>query len=361
MEDNQLNSRKILIRTDADSNVGLGHIKRCISISKSLKKKGFQVKFLLRFVSIEVKGILKENFFDFFQISKKIKWSEEYLFLNSIVPNDFEFILFDFSHNRTLEAKRIFPQYFEQWNNSKILLIDGFQDQCLTSLYSLPLSLAVLPFKGSKNQEFLSKCEYLLGEKYFCLDESYKPYLKKKKKIKKIANSILITSGGNDLKGITLKAIRALNKLPKNNYFLRIVLGSMISSKSKNLILDELNICPHQYELYIGLDTLADKIYHSDLVISSSGLTKYECAALGIPAILISIDHAHLNYNKPFQKLESSIHLGLADEIEIDNLSKQIAILSSNYQKRLYMSKNGVQNIKGNGAKLIASHIANIH
>ena len=268
--------------------------------------------------------------------------------------------MFDFSHRKIKKINNLFPTYFDQWSNISTCIIDGFKGECLTERYSLPIDLAVLPFEGSQDQRYITNCQYLLGAKYFCLDSSYYSFISQSKVIKKRVENILITSGGNDSKGLILKTVKAINKLDDLKFKINIVFGSMVSNQLKETVRFFTKKGLHNYNLIDGVDSLAEQIFSADLVISASGLTKYECAALGTPSILLSINKEHVDFNKPFENIGSSSHCGLISQITIKKLSQEIALLDNSYFDRLKMSRNGVKLVNGKGVENISNYFLKI-
>jgi UDP-2,4-diacetamido-2,4,6-trideoxy-beta-L-altropyranose hydrolase len=350
----------LLIRTDGDLDLGTGHIKRCISLGKYIKRKGFNPIFLLRYGSDEARYLIQKNSFFYYEIPNFVDWFSEYEFILKSTSVSFMGILFDFSHRKTTKVNHIFPKYFKQWSSLPSCVIDGFMGECLTGNYSLSIDLAVLPYAGSEDQRHVTSCKYLMGAKYFCLDSSYYSYLSQKKVIKRKVENILITSGGNDSKGLTLKTVKAINKIKDQSFHVTIVFGSMVSNQTKEMVRFVTKQGRHNYILIDELNSLAEKIFAADLVVSASGLTKYECAAIGTPALLISINKEHASFNRPFENAGSSKHCGVITQLSVTKLSEEISLLVKSHFDRLKMSNNGAKLANGMGVEYISNYFLKI-
>jgi spore coat polysaccharide biosynthesis predicted glycosyltransferase SpsG len=92
-----------------------------------------------------------------------------------------------------------------------------------------------------------------------------------------------------------------------------------------------------------------------DFAISASGLTKYELAAVGIPAILFSIDDAHHIANQPFSALGSCIDLGAG--LSKASIKKFAVFLMLNPDKRQNMSLAGKSSVDGRGIERFFNEI----
>ncbi|MBG0777065.1 MAG: hypothetical protein H0S85_11620 [Desulfovibrionaceae bacterium] len=102
-------------------------------------------------------------------------------------------------------------------------------------------------------------------------------------------SNVLLTCGGSDPAGLTLRALRALAARPLP-FALHVVLGpayadtvrvKVAAHDAEGLVL--VHECP---EDFVGL------LSRADVVVTACGQTLYECAALGRPAVMLpSIEH----------------------------------------------------------------------
>ena len=93
----------------------------------------------------------------------------------------------------------------------------------------------------------------------------------------------------------------------------------------------------------------------SDLAVATSGLTKYELAAAGTPAILISPDDMHVMANDPFTDLGTAADLGLAEHVTPVDIASALRALLDDPEGRSAMVRAGRSAIDGRGAARIAN------
>ena len=84
-----------------------------------------------------------------------------------------------------------------------------------------------------------------------------------------------------------------------------------------------------------------------------SGFTKYELAATGTPAILVSIDADHAAFHGPFERLGTARHLGVVERVSPAELARAICALLDDSAARRAMSAAGREVMNGRGAARI--------
>ena len=71
------------------------------------------------------------------------------------------------------------------------------------------------------------------------------------------------------------------------------MLGPLIDVALADSVRDACNASHHNYEVVVSPPDLLEYMRWCDVAIATSGLTKYELAASGTPAIIFSIDNEH--------------------------------------------------------------------
>src|SRR3546814_8638629 len=87
-----------------------------------------------------------------------------------------------------------------------------------------------------------------------------------------------------------------------------------------------------------------------DLAISATGLTKYELAATGTPAILLSHDRAHAENNLAFAELGAAVDLGEIALLSDITIAETVRALLQDAARRARMSSCGRRAVDGRGA-----------
>ena len=338
-----------LIRVDASEKIGVGHVMRCLSMADFFKSKNINTIFLSRSDQIErqiinrgfkikilpeLSTIVDElSFIKFLMIEKKIK-----------------VILLDINNYDTFRDFDTYQLYLKNLRKLPLFLV-SFED---FSDYPYTSDIVIIPYLGAENIKLHHKsdCKYLLGPKYFPLREEFgkvKPVTVKK------VEMILVTMGGSDSEGITLKVLKALGDT-ELDVSLKVVIGALAQigdAAVRNVLNSYKGLC----SIIRDANNMAELMSGSDIAIINSGLIKYETSAVGLPSIVISNNTYHSKLMNDFSEYGTALHLGPGNEVKNSQISEAVINLINDYEKRQQMSNSGKSLIDSNGVDRIFSEI----
>jgi spore coat polysaccharide biosynthesis protein SpsF len=165
-----------------------------------------------------------------------------------------------------------------------------------------------------------------VGWEWVILRQEFKrklPYLNIKRK--EIHQSqlpkILVTMGGSDPKGMTLKVAKSLALLD-DQFEVTIILGPGFVNRRE---LDKFcNNYMHSCQILENISNMADVMAEVDLAVASFGVTAYELAAMHVPAIHICLSEDHVQSALIFQESGMAVCLGLAECLTEDKIADSI-------------------------------------
>ena len=165
---------------------------------------------------------------------------------------------------------------------------------------------------------------------------------------------ILVTMGGSDPTGLTLKAVEALNILDED-FETVVVLGPGFSHHEA---LSNLLARTHRhFDVRQNVTDMRGLMVHADLAIASFGVTAYELAAMGVPAIYLCLTEDHAESASAFVEAEIAMSLGVHLDVTPEVLAQSVLFLLENDELRLQMSAQASTLVDGRGAYRIADCI----
>lgn len=267
-------------RVDSDKFIGSGHITRCITFAKNLKKNN--LIFIVSKIDKYYLDILKKHNFKIIFIKKNKKLTNlennlnEILKINKILKsNKVECFFIDLYNCSTIYTQSIFKEF------KNIFLIESeikrrHKVKKVINIFNnnIPYSLNV--FFNKNSVEILNNCQNFFIDNYF-----------KKKKISKknLGNkiSITISFGAVDKHNLTHRLTKIFANKKYKNYNFNIIVGlnnmdfNYINKyKAKNI------------KIFKNPKKFNNIISNSDIYIGAAGMTLYEVLYLKIPAIVIN-------------------------------------------------------------------------
>jgi len=166
--------------------------------------------------------------------------------------------------------------------------------------------------------------------------------------------TLLVAMGGSDPHGLTLQVANALSKL--NHVFrTRFVIGQGMADKENvaRAVVER----SKDFETVEGADDLATEYAAADLALVAFGVTAYELAAFGVPALYLALTPDHARSASAFEAAGIGRCLGLASHLSDASLRESVSALLADSVLRREMHNAGLMTIDGQGASRIAADL----
>lgn len=350
----------IIFRADANHNIGMGHVMRCLSIADCYKHYGHNVKFII--AEHKVENLIKERGFEVIVLSSDYtKLDEELKSLPQITNIDILFV----------DSYYVTPCYLSEIKtkfNCTIVYIDD--------LHSFPYPVDILinyniygldiNYKQLYSDSGTKRPQLLLGPSFAPLRQAFGKTRTQKQK--KFVEDILISTGGADELHLALTFAKTITKHGSSKYKYHILLGSLNQDKEtiKAVAAENKSIILHE-----NVSDMKTLIQSMDIVISAAGSTLYEICACGVPLITYILADNQIPGATSFERNGLAINAGdvrdkfsakkglpntLRDDV-IASFFNAIEKLSNDYEQRVAMGSRMQKMIDGFGANRIVDAI----
>lgn len=278
----------VVIRADANSKIGMGHVMRCLSVADALVKRGEEVLFVTA-DDTPVPLLTKKG------IPYRVLHTD-YADMEAELPE-----LLAVLRELTLRAES--PDAALAQKNTSIL-VDSYYvtekylaalKKRITTIYmddiyafSYPVDMLINyniygEEMGYEKDAAFADTKLLLGTEYVPLREEFSAGEQQRRTAD---GGILITTGGSDsfnLAGQLLMEAMKYDALKEKEY--HVVSGSL------NLHIGELQALAQKHEnihIHCNVTNMAELMAESEIALSAGGSTLYELCAMGVPVIAFS-------------------------------------------------------------------------
>lgn len=337
------------IRADANSIIGSGHVMRCLSIAKALKKKGQDTTFITADRNME--ELIGRHGFSVICLNSS--WNDLGNELGSlkslIIKEKVNSILIDsyYADDTYLgEIKKV----------TKVIYMDDL-NQCVYPADVL-INYNIYADKLNLISLYPQETKLLTGCAYVPLRDEF---ISAKPNINASVKNVLITTGGSDSYNSAGQIIEAIRKNHRLDFLgLHIVIGPLNQNKDK---LEEMARQYSNIKLHYNVSEMSKLMRENDIAISAGGSTLYELCACGIPAI--SFSYAD-NQRMGTQEFNYQGYIYYAGDIRdnaaqcLENMTAGIQRLCDNYLLRKELSFKLQALVDGRGAERIAQILLTI-
>jgi len=295
---------------ESSQSKGMGHLFRMLNFAKYLKQENKKFLFIIN-DNNKTKDILKSNQISFEVVDLKdsdTNWEVEIIEKYNISYWINDRLDTDEKHTSNIKKKAV-----------KLITFDDLGSGANLS----DINICGLSFYKDK----LNGKKILKGIEYLILSDEINKY----RKNRNVINNILLTLGGSDTYGVTIKVLKLLKKY---NIKANIHIGpSFVYHKElkKELTCD--------YKIITFVPSLIDEFSKYDLAITGGGITPFEANASGLPCLIIANEIFEIQNGKFLDSINSSKFIGYYKEIDESILNHLDDLNISS------MSQNGMKNL----------------
>lgn len=300
-----LKRKNILIVTNGNNEIGLGHVYNTLSIANELVDQN------ISFLILKEGGLAREKIEQYNYpviVQKKSNLVEE---IRSINP---ELII-----NDLLDTEESYMKALKRAGYRVV----NFEDLGTGAKYADLVFNAIYPEKKKLPNHYF-------GHPYFILRDEF--YLTPVKKLKREVKNILITFGGVDTNNYTMKVLQAIYEYCEDSG-IRINVVAGLGYSMYDTLLNFRNIYIHR-----NIKNISDFIVAADLIFTSAGRTTFEIAAIGVPSIVMAQNKRETTHLFASQK-HGFKYLGLGTRLSKQEILKACVGLISNFEQRKKMHK----------------------
>lgn len=328
-----------VIRADASTSIGSGHVMRCLTLAHRLKKEeNAKVVFVMRVLPGNLIGVVEKQGFEVLQLppaNQKYSLSGYGLWLT--VPMEVD-------AQQTIE---LLQHYLQEHGCDVVdrLIVDSYALDEQWELMLRPYCREIMVIDDLANRRhdcdilldqnfYLNKdvryaglvpehCKMLLGPEHALLREEF--YEAKKHLRKRDGNikNILVFYGGSDLTNENEKAIKALVQLHDEGYsFTADIITGVSNSRRKKIE----KICSKYpfFHYYCQVSNMAEFMNQADLMLGAGGSTTWERLYMELPALVTAVAENQIQGCEDCCKAGMINYLGKAKNVTVEIIREAI-------------------------------------
>jgi len=268
---------RLIIRADAGTRIGTGHIMRCLALAQGWKDAGGEVTFV---TSCRAEGLLqrlRDEEFDIKLLSGAYPDTDDWDITRDVLAvHPGARVVLDGYHFDEVYQRQV------REAGHRLLVID---DNAHLKHYYADIVLN----QNLHAEQLPYSCEpytsLLLGTRYVLLRREFLAWKEKlQREIPEVACRVLITLGGGDSDNQTLKVIQALQEVAIPDLEATVVIGA------SNPHASALNEAAKQSRIPIRIvcdaKNMPELMSRADVAVAASGSTFWELAFMGVPSLV---------------------------------------------------------------------------
>lgn len=330
----------VVFRTGGSKQIGLGHLRRCLSLAEALRRVGTDCFFLLDEDPVCVDQATAAGF-----EAIRIRPGED-------LSRTIEQCRKRKARAIVTDSYALDTAYLAGLREAKAVVaaVDDLADR------ELPVDLVI---NGSMNADQLAyragkTTRFLLGPQYILLRLEFAE--EPKRTIAEQVRRVLVTVGGGDPEQLTPKLVRWAADTLKDAS-VDVVIGPMFDNQN----LPSADLKPAAAAVYSNPQNIRSIMLGADLALCGGGQTTYELAATGTPAVAIRLAD---NQTQNLAGLNSAGALVWAGDVHDADLeaktNRALAALAGDPARRAALSQRGRALVDGQGATRVALAILDL-
>jgi UDP-2,4-diacetamido-2,4,6-trideoxy-beta-L-altropyranose hydrolase len=330
---------KVLIRADASSAIGAGHVMRCLTLAAVLRQHGAEVMFACSELPGHLIDVVSACGYRVIKLVGEYprEWSAELLELQAKLDTVFDWLIVD-HYQLDWEWEHAIRPYAR-----RMMVIDDLCNRRHQADVLLDQNLCA---NSQAYQPWLAKtCRRLLGARFVLLRPEFTALTAP---IKVKLTRIVVNFGAADPTRELFKVMDALQE--SEQFTVDFIAGLSNQAWPELQQRARANAC---WRLHQHIEHFADFIRDADVFIGAGGSTSWERAAIGLPTLCIAVAPNQIQPAKAMHDRGIHIYLGESHAVTAEDIQQQLAALT--LSQRQSLSSQSLAAIDGRGAERVVA------
>lgn len=332
----------LLIRADANTKIGSGHVMRCLALGQACQDDGGKVTYVMALGPSALEERLRSEGMEVLRLSESPGSVGDALRTSQLARDKkVSWVVVDGYHFGS-DYQRLLKE-----EGHRLLFIDdnGLADRCWADFVLNQNCYAHEGLYTSKE----SNTQLCLGSPYVLLRREFLPWQGWQREIPEVARKVLITLGGGDPENVTPKVINALKGVKISGLETVVIVGG--SNPRYDELRQAMLDSPHAMRLERNVADMPQLMAWADTAVSGGGSTCWELAFMGVPMVAVIIAENQEPIAKSLAGAEVSLNAGWHHSLSEDSLAAMLTGLLEDSKTRGQMSRRGREMIDGAGTQ----------
>jgi UDP-2,4-diacetamido-2,4,6-trideoxy-beta-L-altropyranose hydrolase len=310
--------RALVIRADAGSQMGTGHVMRCLALAQAWQDAGGRALFLLAPAPPALESRLRSEAMEVLPLHAAPGTPEDAAETAALaLSRSAAWVVADGYHFGANYQRHIKDA------GLRLLVVDDYGH---AGHYCADL---VLNQNIGTSEELYEDREphtrLLMGTRYVLLRREFWPWRGWHREIPEVARKVLVTLGGGDPDNVTLKVLQALAQMEIQG------LQAVVAVGAANPHLQELHAAvkhlPYQVQLKSNITNMPELMAWADVAVTASGSTCWETAFMRLPAITSILADNQESVARLLGEMGAVLNLGWHSRLSIAGISRVLTDL----------------------------------
>jgi len=336
-------AERLVIRADASTEVGTGHVMRCLALGQAWKDAGGNVVFVTACQSEGLLQRLREEGFEVHSLSQSYPDQSDWDHTKRIlVEHPDAWMVLDGYH-----FDEVYQRHVKETGN-RLLVID---DMAHLDHYYADVVLNQNLHAEQLHYDCEPCSQLLLGTRYVLLRREFLAWKDWKRDIPDVARQILVTLGGSDPQNHTLKVMQALQEVYVPRLEVAVVIGA--SNPHADILQAAAKRSRIAVRLIHNADNMPELMAWADVAVSGGGTTAWELLFMGTPALFLTLANNQRYTGEYIEGHGLGKHLDQAGHMSTELLTQTLASLLKDSGLRARISQEARRIVNGQGAQQV--------
>ena len=339
-----ISGQSLIIRADASTRIGTGHLMRCLALAQAWQDAGGHAVFVMAMESPVQEARLQSEGMEVVHLAteqgsvedtKQTAAFAQKMEASWVVVDGYHF---DVDYQQIIKDSGLSLLFIDDIGHADHYHADVVLNQNIHANERLYV-----------NRE--SYTRLLLGTPYVLLRREFLKWRGWRRKIPEVARRILVTLGGGDPDNVTLKVIQALQQLKILDLEAKVVVGPNNAHLEGLHCEVERSTC--NVQVLTAVIDMPELMAWADVAVSAGGSTCWELAFMGLPNVVLVLAGNQVPIAEGLSAKGIALSLGWyerASDVDIDNGLRNLLFSP---ERQATMSLKGQALIDGAGCKRV--------